>query len=122
MVRGEIRNHLARILGSVELASRESIVRVDQLVGEIVRLAPAQAANSQIEAALKDNTEFVRKKIGDHEVITTRAIIGEEEAIIGSVKAGTGKKAALIAEAEYRTPARRGFAADSEDKSRWESV
>jgi conjugative relaxase-like TrwC/TraI family protein len=83
---------------------RESIVRLDQLVGEIVRLAPGQAANSQIEAALKDNTEFVRKKIGDHEVITTRAIIAEEEAIIGSVKAGIGKKAALIAEAEYRTP------------------
>jgi len=83
---------------------RKSIVRVDDLVGEIVRLAPGQAANSQIEAALKENGEFVRKKIGDHEVITTREIIAEEEAIIGRVKAGIGKKAALIAEAEYRTP------------------
>lgn len=83
---------------------RESIVRADHLVGEIVRLAPGQAANSQIEAALKDNTEFVRNKIGDREMITTRAIIAEEEAIIGSVKAGIGKKVALIAEAEYRTP------------------
>jgi len=79
-------------------------VRVDQLVGEIVRLAPAQAADSQIEVAPKDNTEFVRKKVGDHEVITTRAIIAQEEAIIGSVKAGIGKKAALIAETEDRTP------------------
>jgi hypothetical protein len=51
-------------------------VRVDDLVGKIVRLAPGQAANSQIEAALKENGEFVRKKIGDHEVITTREIIG----------------------------------------------
>ncbi len=83
---------------------RESIVRVDHLVGEIVRLAPGQAANSQIEAALKDNTEFVRKKIGDHERITTRAIIAEEEAIINGVKAGMGKKTALIVDAEYRTP------------------
>jgi len=73
-------------------------------VGEIVRLASAQAADSQIEVALKDNTEFVRKKVGDHEVITTRAIIAQEEAIIGSVKAGIGKKAALIAETEDRTP------------------
>ena len=63
-------------------------MRVDQLVGEIVRLASAQAADSQIEVALKDNTEFVRKKVGDHEVITTRAISAQEEAIIGSVKAG----------------------------------
>src|SRR5260221_260729 len=83
---------------------RESIVRVDHWVGEIVRLAPGQAANSEIEAALKDNTEFVRKKIGDHERITTRAIIAEEEAIINGVKAGMGKKTALIVDAEYRTP------------------
>jgi conjugative relaxase-like TrwC/TraI family protein len=83
---------------------RESIVRLDHLVGEIVRLAPGQAANSQIEAALKDNTEFARKKVGDHEMITTRAIIAEEEAIVNRVKAGVGKKAALIADADYRTP------------------
>jgi hypothetical protein len=83
---------------------RESIVRLDHLVGEIVRLAPGQATNSQIEAALRDNGEFVRKKVGDHEMITTRAIIAEEQAIINGVKGGTGKKAALIAEADYRTP------------------
>jgi conjugative relaxase-like TrwC/TraI family protein len=83
---------------------RESIVRVDHLVGEIVRLAPGQAANSQIEAALKDNGEFVRKKVGDQEMITTRAIVAEEQAIITGVKGGIGKKAALIAEADYRTP------------------
>jgi conjugative relaxase-like TrwC/TraI family protein len=83
---------------------RESIVRVDHLVGEIVRLAPGQAANSQIEATLKDNGEFVRKKIDDHEMITTRAIIAEEEAIIRGVKTGMGTKAALIANAQYRTP------------------
>src|SRR5260221_6245407 len=37
-------------------------------------------------------------------MITTRAIIAEEQAIINGVKGGMGKKAALIAEAEYRTP------------------
>jgi conjugative relaxase-like TrwC/TraI family protein len=83
---------------------RESIVRLDHLIGEIVRLAPGQAANSQIEAGLKDNSEFVRKKVGDYEMITTRAIIAEEQAIINGVKGGMGKKAALIAEADYRTP------------------
>ena len=83
---------------------RESIVRTDLLVGEIVRLAPGQANNSEIEAALKNRDEFVRKKVGDHEMITTRAIIAEEDAIIGGVKAGIGKKAALVTEAEYRTP------------------
>jgi conjugative relaxase-like TrwC/TraI family protein len=83
---------------------RESIVRLDHLVGEIVRLAPGQADNSKIESALRDKAEFVRKKIGDHEMITTCAIIAEEHAITNGVKGGMGKKAALIAEAEYRTP------------------
>jgi hypothetical protein len=98
--------------GVAAVFERESIVRVDQLVGEIVRLAPGQAANSQIEAALKENGEFVRKKIGDHEMITTRAIVSEEEAIINGVKSGTGKKAALIAHAEYRTPDELGVTYD----------
>ena len=84
---------------------RESIVRTDLLVGEIVRLAPGQASNSEIEAALKNRDEFVRKKVGDHEMITTRAIIAEEQAIIDGVKAGMGKKEALVSEAEYQTPA-----------------
>jgi conjugative relaxase-like TrwC/TraI family protein len=83
---------------------RESIVRLDHLIGEIVRLAPGQADNSKIEAALKDKAEFVRRKVGDHEMITTRAIIAEEQAIINGVKGGMGKKAALITDAEYRTP------------------
>ena len=46
----------------------------------------------------------MRKKVGDHEMITTRAIIAEELAIINGVKGGVGKKAALISEAEYRAP------------------
>jgi hypothetical protein len=72
---------------------RESIVRTDLLVGEIVRLAPGQASNAEIEAAPKNRDEFARKKVGDREMITTRAIIAEEEAIIDGVKAGIGKKA-----------------------------
>jgi hypothetical protein len=83
---------------------RESIVRTDLLVGEIVRLAPGQASNAEIEAALKNRDEFVRKKVGDHEMITTRGIIAEEETIIDGVKAGMGKKGPLINEAEYQTP------------------
>jgi len=46
----------------------------------------------------------VRKKIGDHEMITTRAIIAEEEAIINAVKEGTGKKAALVNPEQYQMP------------------
>src|SRR5258707_4349711 len=84
---------------------REATVRTDLLVGEIVRLAPGQASNSEIEAALKNRDEFVRKKVGDHEMITTRAIIAEEEAIIVGIKTGMGKKEALVSECQYQTPA-----------------
>jgi conjugative relaxase-like TrwC/TraI family protein len=90
--------------GVCAVFERESVVRTDLLVGEIVRLAPGQASNSEIEAALKNRDEFVRKKVGDHEMITTRAIIAEEEAIIGGVKTGMGKKEPLVSEAEYQTP------------------
>src|SRR5258708_34327367 len=90
--------------GVQAVLERESIVPTDLLVGEIVRLAPGQASILEIEAALKDRDEFVREKVGYHEMITTRAIIAEEEDIIGGVKVGMGKKAALMSEAEYRTP------------------
>jgi len=83
---------------------RESVVRTDLLLGEIVRLAPGQASNAEIEAALRNREDFVRKKVGDHEMITTLAIIAEEEAIINGVKAGIGKKEALVSECEYQTP------------------
>jgi conjugative relaxase-like TrwC/TraI family protein len=83
---------------------RESIVRVDHLVGEIVRLAPGEVGNAEIEDALKKRAEFVRKKISDHEMITTRAIIAEEQAIINAVKEGRGKKMAIVNPEEYQTP------------------
>ncbi len=97
---------LAKVIDQAVQAvfERESIVPTGVLLGEIVRLAPGQASNFEIEAALKDRDEFVRKKIGDHELITTRAIIAEEEAIIGGVKCGMRRKAALMSEAEYETP------------------
>ncbi len=56
---------------------REAIVRTEHLLGEIVRLAPGQATNDQVEAMLKDGAEFVRRKVDDHEMITTREIIAE---------------------------------------------
>jgi conjugative relaxase-like TrwC/TraI family protein len=83
---------------------RESIVRVDHLVGETVRLAPAQASNAEIEDALKNRAEFVRKKIGDHEMITTRAIIAEEQEIINAVKEGVEKREPLVNPEEYQAP------------------
>jgi conjugative relaxase-like TrwC/TraI family protein len=87
---------------------RESIVRLDHLVGEIVRLAPGQADNSKIEAALKDKAEFVRRKVGDHEMITTRAIIAAIEALIerGGIRRGgiTEAVEAILANRNAKRP------------------
>jgi hypothetical protein len=91
-------------LGVEAVFERESIVRVDHLVGEIVRLAPGQASNPEIEDALNNRAEFVRKRIGDHEMITTRAVIAEEQAIINAVKEGIEKKTALVNPEEYQSP------------------
>jgi conjugative relaxase-like TrwC/TraI family protein len=84
---------------------REWMVRTDELISESVRLAPGQATNSEIDAALNNRNEFVRKKLDGHEMITTRAIIEEEQAIIDGVVAGMGKKEELVRQSEYYTPA-----------------
>ena len=78
--------------GGRAVFERVSIVRTDLLVGEIVRLAPGQASNSEMATALQNRHDFVRNKVGDHEMITTRAIIAEEQAIIDGVGAGMGNK------------------------------
>jgi hypothetical protein len=49
--------------------------------------------------------EFVRKKVDGHEMITTRAIIEQEQAIMDGVRAGMGKKEGLATESGYQTPA-----------------
>jgi AAA domain len=91
--------------GVQALFEREWMVRTDELISEIVRLAPGRATNSEIEAALNNRSEFVRREIDGHEMITTRAIIEEEQAIINGVRAGMGKKEALVCQSEYRIPA-----------------
>ena len=84
---------------------REWMVRTDELVSEIVRLAPGQATNFEIEAHLNKRDEFVRKRVDGQEMITTRAIIEEEQAIIDGVRAGMGTKEGLLTESDYQTPA-----------------
>jgi hypothetical protein len=83
---------------------REWMVRTDELITEIVRLAPGQVTNAEIENGLNNQEEFVRRKIDGYEMITTRAIIAEEQAIIDGVKAGMGSREALVSEADYRKP------------------
>src|SRR5260370_36235707 len=70
----------------------------------MVCVAAGDDSNVEIESYLKDRDEFERKKNGDQELITTCEIIAEEEAIIGGVKCGMRRKAALMSEAEYETP------------------
>ena len=84
---------------------REDVVRTDHLVGEIVRLAPGQASNAEVEAALNDRTEFVRSIVNGKDMISTQAILDEEQGILDGVRSGFGKLEAIVREADYEIPA-----------------
>ena len=84
---------------------REDVVRTDHLVGEIVRLAPGQASNAEVEAALNDRTEFVRSTVNGKDMISTQAILDEEQGILDGVRSGFGKLEAIVREADYEIPA-----------------
>jgi conjugative relaxase-like TrwC/TraI family protein len=83
---------------------REDVVRTEHLIGEIVRLAPGQASNADVEGALKDRTEFVRSIVNGKDMISTRAILAEEQAILDGVRSGLGQLEPLISEADYQIP------------------
>jgi conjugative relaxase-like TrwC/TraI family protein len=95
---------------------RNWMVPTDELITEIVRLAPGQATNAEIENALNNQEEFVCRKIAKQEMITTRVIIAEEQAIIDGVKVGMGTREALVSEADYRRPTELAINYDALDR------
>jgi conjugative relaxase-like TrwC/TraI family protein len=67
---------------------KESVVHLDHLLGEIVRLAPGAIANEKLAAQLRDDGRFLIRRMDGHEVATTREILGEEKTLLTSVIRG----------------------------------
>jgi conjugative relaxase-like TrwC/TraI family protein len=71
---------------------KESVVRLDHLLGEIVRLAPGVIANEKLAEQLRDDRRFLIRRIDGHDVATTRQILGEEKTLLTSIIMGMGQR------------------------------
>jgi hypothetical protein len=88
--------------GTKTAFDKDSVVRLDKLQGEIVRLAPGQVANDVMTQQLRDNRQFLVRRLEGHEVVTTRQIIGEERTLLHSVTMGFNQREPLVK--NYVTP------------------
>jgi len=82
---------------------KESVVRLDHLLGEIVRLAPGAVANDRMAQQLRDDGQFLIRRMDGQEVVTTRQILGEEKTLLTSVIMGMGQREPLVK--DYVPPA-----------------
>jgi conjugative relaxase-like TrwC/TraI family protein len=82
---------------------KESVVRLDHLLGEIVRLAPGAVANDKLTDQLRDDRRFLVRRMDGQEVTTTRQIVGEEKTLLTSVIMGMGQREPLVK--DYLPPA-----------------
>jgi conjugative relaxase-like TrwC/TraI family protein len=81
---------------------KESVVRLDKLQGEIVRLAPGQVSNDKMTGQLRDDRQFLIRRIDGHELVTTRQILGEERTLLHAVTMGFNQREPLVK--DYITP------------------
>jgi conjugative relaxase-like TrwC/TraI family protein len=82
---------------------KQSVVRLDYLLGEIVRLAPGAMANEELAKDLRDDRRFLIRRMDRDEVVTTRQILGEEKTLLTSAIMGMGQRESL--QKDYVTPA-----------------
>ncbi len=91
---------------TVQVFERESVVRLDQLVGEAVRLAPGVISNAEMTAAVRNHERFLVGKLDGKEMITTHKIIAEERELLALIGAGVGRVVEPITGAsDYKLPA-----------------
>jgi conjugative relaxase-like TrwC/TraI family protein len=81
---------------------KQSVVRLDYLMGEIVRLAPGAVANNKLTKNLRDDRRFLIRRMDRDEVVTTRQILGEEKTLLTSAIMGMGQREPL--QKDYVTP------------------
>jgi conjugative relaxase-like TrwC/TraI family protein len=89
--------------GSQIVFEKESVVRLDKLLGEIVRLAPGEISNDRLAKDLRDDRRFLIRRMDGNEMVTTRQILGEEKTLLTSVITGMGQRDPL--QEDYIRPA-----------------
>ncbi len=102
-VKAAVNLHKAIEQGTQIAFEKESVVRLDHLLGEIVRLAPGAIANDKMAEQLRDDRQFLIRRMDAQEVVTTRQILGEEKTLLTSVIMGMGQHEPLVK--DYVPPA-----------------
>lgn len=104
--------HAAVERGVAAVFEKDAVVRLDQLIGEIARLAPGAASNEALADLLRQDGRFLvgRMPTPDRpngvDLITTLAILREERELLQYVAAGLGRAVAPIIDSDsYRPPA-----------------
>jgi conjugative relaxase-like TrwC/TraI family protein len=100
-----VRMDLAQAIrqGSQIVFEKASVVRLDKLLGEIVRLAPGEISNDRLAKDLRDDRRFLIRRMDGNEMVTTRQILGEEKTLLTSVVTGMGQRDPL--QEDYIRPA-----------------
>jgi conjugative relaxase-like TrwC/TraI family protein len=70
---------------------KKSVVRLDHLLGEIVRLAPGAVSNDELATRLQDDRHFLIRRMGQAEMVTTRQVLNEEKTLLTDVVRGMGQ-------------------------------
>ncbi len=89
----------------------ESVIRLDELIGETARLAPGAVSNRELSARLIGDPRIIvgRMPIEGREngvdLVTTAALARQEIDLLCDVKAGMGTRIALTPASGYRVPA-----------------
>jgi conjugative relaxase-like TrwC/TraI family protein len=95
-VKAAVNLHKAVEQGTQIAFEKESVVRLDHLLGEIVRLAPGAVGNDKMAEHLRDDRQFLIRRMDGQEVVTTRQILGEEKTLLTSVIMGMGQREPLV--------------------------
>jgi len=70
---------------------KQSVVRLDYLLGEIVRLAPGAVSNEDLAKRLRNDRHFLIRRMGQAEMVTTRRVLNEEKTLLTDVVRGMGQ-------------------------------
>lgn len=87
---------------------KDSIVRLDELIGEIARLSPGVFSNLQIADKLRRDPRFIlgrmatEERPGGVDLVTTAQLVAEENQLLQDVLAGRGSRTPIAR--SYQTP------------------
>ncbi len=99
----ELNREEAIIQGTQIAFEKQSVVRLELLHGEIIRLAPGVVSNELLMEQLRDDRRFMIRRVDGHELVTTKEILSEEKTLLTTIVRGLDRREPLTP--NYEPPA-----------------